>query len=62
MSIDFSNLASYIWIVAAVLIFIGVIVVIRFFWHHILRYVVQAGFVILGVVLILAVLRYLKVF
>ncbi len=62
MSINFADLAPVIWIVAAVLILIGVFVVIRFFWHHILRYFVQAGVVILGVVLLLAVLRYLKVF
>ncbi len=62
MSINFADLAPVIWIVAAVLILIGVFIVIRFFWHHVLRYLVQAGVVILGVVLLLAVLRYLKVF
>ncbi len=62
MSINFADLAPFIWVVAAALILIGVFVVIRFFWHHVLRFVVQAGVVILGVVLILAVLRYLKVF
>ncbi len=62
MSINFADLAPVIWVVAAALILTGVIIVIRFFWHHVLRFVVQAGVVILGVVLILAVLRYLKVF
>ncbi len=62
MTVNFSELAPFIWVVAAALVLIGVFVVIRFFWHHILRYVFQAGVVILGVVLLLAVLRYLKVF
>ena len=62
MTINFSTLAPVIWVLAAVILLIGVIVVVRFFWHHILRFVVQAGVVIMGVVLILAILRYLKVF
>jgi len=62
MTINFSQLAPFIWVLAAILVFIGVFVIIRFFWHHVLRFVVQAGVVIIGVVLLLAVLRYLKVF
>jgi hypothetical protein len=62
MTINFAELAPFIWVLAGVLILIGVIIVVRFFWHHVLRFVVQAGVVILGVVLLVAVLRYLKVF
>ncbi len=62
MTINFSEMAPFIWVLAAVLVLVGVGVVIRFFWHHVLRFVIHAGIVIVAVVLIFAILRYLKVF
>jgi hypothetical protein len=50
------------WILAAVLVFIVALAIIRFFWHHILRFVVQAGLVLLAIVFLLALLHYFKVF
>ncbi len=62
MTIDFSQLATYIWILAAVLVIIGIIVVIRFFWQHVLKFLFHAVLVILGIVALLALLRYLRIF
>jgi len=58
MNIDLSRLAPYIWILAAILVIILVIVVIRFFWQHILKYLLQGCLVILGIIALLAVLHY----
>jgi hypothetical protein len=62
MTIDFSNLATYIWIVAAILFIIAIFTVIRFFWQHVLKFLIQAGLVILGIVAVLALLHYLRIF
>jgi hypothetical protein len=62
MSINFAEMAPFIWVLAAALIVVGIGVVIRFFWHHVLRFVIHAGIFIVAVVLIFAILRYLKVF
>jgi hypothetical protein len=65
MSIDFSTI-PYNQIVWGTLIVLGVIVVIvilRFFWKHILKYLFQGCFVILAIVALLALLHYyFKVF
>ncbi len=58
MNIDLSHLASYIWILAAILVVILAIVIIRFFWQHILKYLLQGCLVILGIIALLAVLHY----
>jgi hypothetical protein len=62
MNINFSGLTPYLWIVGAILVVIVAFVIIRFFWHHILRYLVQGCLVIVGIIILLAVLRYFKVF
>jgi hypothetical protein len=58
MTIDMSSLTSYIWILAAILVVILVVVVIRFFWQHILKYLLQGCLVILGILVLMAVLHY----
>jgi hypothetical protein len=63
MSIDMAQLAPYIWIVAIILAIIVAFAVIRFFWHHILRYLLHGCVVILGILAVLAVLHfYFKLF
>lgn len=65
MNIDFSAI-PYNQIVWWVLIGLGVIlavVLIRFFWKHILKYLLQGCLVIVGILALLAVLHYyFKVF
>ena len=58
MNIDLSHLAPYAWILAALLVVILAIVVIRFFWQHILKNLLQGCLVILGIIALLAVLHY----
>jgi hypothetical protein len=63
MNIDLSHLASYTWIFAAFIVIILAIVIIRFFWQHVLRYLLQGCLVILGIIALLAILHYyLKLF
>jgi hypothetical protein len=62
MTIDFSQLAPFIWGLAALLVIIIVFVLIRFFWQHILKYLVQGCLVIIGIIILLAVLHYFKIF
>ena len=60
MNINLSS--SYLWIVGVVLVVILAFVIIRFFWHHVLRYLLQGCLVIVGIIILLAILRYFKVF
>ena len=62
MTINISQLAPFIWILAAVLVVIVVFVVIRFFWRHVLKFLIQAGLAIVAIVALLALLHYLKIF
>jgi len=64
MSVDFSTFASsqIVWLLLAIAGVVVVFVVIRFFWKHILRYLFRGCLVILGVIALLALLRYFKVF
>lgn len=62
MSINFSQLAPFIWILAAVLIIIVAVVVIRFIWQHILKYLLHGCVVIVAIIALLALLHYFKVF
>jgi len=64
MNIDFSAI-PYNQIVWWILIGLGVIlavVVIRFFWRHILKYLFQGCLVILAIIALLELLHYFKVF
>ena len=64
MSIDFSAIPSspIVWMVLIVVGVVVAFVVIRFFWKHILKYLFQGCLVILGIIALLALLRYFKVF
>ena len=62
MTVNFSQLAPFIWILAAVLVVIVAFVAIRFFWRHVLKFLIQVGLVVLVVIALLALLRYFKVF
>ena len=65
MNIDFSAIPynQVIWWVVIGLGLILAVVLIRFFWQHILRYLLQGCLVIIGILALLAVLHYyFKVF
>jgi len=65
MTIDIASITSnqiVLWVLIA-LAAIVVIVVIRFFWRHLLKYLFHGCFVILVIIALLAVLHfYFKVF
>jgi len=64
MSIDLSTFLSSnaVWLILAVVGIIVAFVVIRFFWKHLLKYLFQGCLIVLGIILLLALLRYFKVF
>ena len=63
MNINMSQLTPYIWILAVILVGLVAFVVFRFFWHHILKFIVQGCLGIVGIVALLALLHYIfKVF
>jgi hypothetical protein len=62
MSVNLSAISPYLWIVGVTLVAIVAFVIIRFFWHHVLRYLVQGCLVIVGLILLLAVLHFFKIF
>ena len=64
MSIDFSAIPTntIVWIVIVIIAVIVAFVVIRFFWRHVLKYLLQGCLVILVIFAVLALLRYFKVF
>jgi hypothetical protein len=62
MNIDLSQLAPYIWYLAAFLVVVVILVAIRFFWQHILKYLFHGCLAIVGIIILLAVLHYFKIF
>jgi hypothetical protein len=64
MNIGFSsiNYNQIVWAIVIIIAIVIVVAVIRFFWKHILKYLVQGCAVILVIIAILAVLHYLKIF
>jgi hypothetical protein len=62
MNIDLSQLAPYIWYLAAFLVVVVILVAIRFFWQHILKYLFHGCLTIVGIIILLAILHYFKVF
>jgi len=58
MNINFSQFSPYLLILAGILVIIVIFGLIRFFWHHILKFVVQGCLVIVGILVVLALLRY----
>jgi hypothetical protein len=51
-----------VWAVIIALAVIVAFVVIRFFWRHVLKYLLQGCLVILVIIAVLALLHYFKVF
>ena len=62
MNINLSQLAPYIWFLAAFLAVVVAFIVIRFFWQHILKYLLHCCLAVVGIIILLAVLHYFKVF
>ena len=62
MNINLSQLAPYIWYLAAFLVVVVILVAIRFFWQHILKYLFHGCLAIVGIIVLLAILHYFKVF
>lgn len=62
MNIDMSHIAPYIWIVAAVVVAFVIFIIIRFFWQHVLRYLFNGCVAIVGIIVLLAILHYFKIF
>ncbi|MGD0613569.1 MAG: hypothetical protein ABSB41_18890 [Anaerolineales bacterium] len=50
------------WIVLALVLVVVVFMVVRFFFHHILKYLIQGCAFLLLVLVALALLHYFKVF
>ena len=59
MTVDLSQLAPFIWIVAAILAVVLIVVVIRFFWQHVIRYLLHGCLSLLGILALLAILHYI---
>jgi hypothetical protein len=64
MNIDFAAIPynQIIWWALAVLGVVVAIVLFRFFWKHILKYLFQGCVFILAIIALIALLRYFKVF
>ena len=64
MSIGFSSISTspFIWLILIVIAVIVVYVVVRFFFQHVLKFLVQGCLVLLVIVALLALLHYFKVF
>lgn len=58
MTVSLDNLAPYIWVVAAILGIVVVFMVIRFFWHHVIRYLLHGCLSLIGILAVLAILHY----
>jgi heme exporter protein D len=62
VNINLSQFSPYIWLVVAILVVIVVFVIVRFFWQHVLKYLLRGCLVIVGILILLEVLHFLKVF
>jgi hypothetical protein len=58
MTINMSQLAPIIWILAAILAVVLGFVLIRFFWRHILKYFFHGCVGIVVILVLLALLHY----
>jgi len=63
MPIDLSTITSnqIFWFVLVIIAVIVAFVVVRFFWRHIFKYLVQGCLVIVVIAAVLAILHYFKV-
>ena len=58
MNFNLTQFAPYFWIVAIILVIIVAFIIIRFFWHHVLRYLLHSCVGIVGILILLALLHY----
>ena len=58
MNFDITQLAPYLWILAIILGVVLAFIMIRFFWRHILKYLVHGCVGIVVILLLLALLKY----
>jgi hypothetical protein len=63
MNIDFSAIPynQIVWGILIILALVVAVVLIRFFWQHILKYLFQGCLVILAILAVLALLQYFNV-
>ena len=63
MDINLAQLTPYHWILAVIQAVVLAFVLIRFFWQHILKYIVHGCIGIVGILALLAMLHYIfKIF
>lgn len=64
MTIDFSTISldQIIWLFVAFFVLLIVFVVVRFFWQHVVRYLLHGCVVLLAIIGIVALLHYFGVF
>jgi hypothetical protein len=62
MNIDIAHMGPILWIAAAILMLVLAVVIIRFFWQHILKYLWHGCLTVVGIIILLLILHYLKVF
>jgi ABC-type bacteriocin/lantibiotic exporter with double-glycine peptidase domain len=64
MSIGLSSISTspFIWLALIVIAVIVIYVIVRFFFQHILKFLVQGCLVLLVIAALLALLHYFKVF
>ncbi len=64
MSIDFSTISldQIVWLFVAFFALLIVFVVVRFFWQHVVRYLLHGCVVLLAIIGIVALLHYFGVF
>jgi uncharacterized membrane protein len=64
MSFDLSSITAspFFWFVAILVALAIIFVIVRFFFQHILKFLVQGCLVLLVIAAILALLHYFKVF
>ncbi len=64
MSINLSSISTspFIWLILIVIAVVVVYVVVRFFFQHILKFLVQGCLVLLVIATLLVLLHYFKIF
>jgi hypothetical protein len=64
MSLDFSTLSlnQLLWLIIIVVGLVVAFIVVRFFFHHILKHLIQGCLVVLAILAVLAILHYFGVF
>ena len=53
---------QYNWLVLVVIGLVVAFIVLRFFWRHVLRYLLHGCVIVLGIAVLLTLLHYFKIF